>query len=168
MKTLQAQDIGLFELMVAIIIILLLVLSISKMNIDKKSVIDTVSFEMAKQNFSQNTSLIRAQWLMEGRPNTLEFSFYIDQKTVVDSQMFELSNTGWPLLKTNMNNACRSVWLEVNNLNANDNIEQYVQIKKVKKDNDIGCQFCDAVHNDACIVYSPYSGIKAISQNAAK
>jgi len=168
MKIPQAQDIGLFKFIVAIIIVLILIMSIGKMNIDKKSVIDEVSFEMAKQNFSQNTSLIRAQWLMEGRPQALTFDFYIDQDTVISSKLFELSKTGWPLLKNKFNNACKLVWLEVNNLNESDKIEQYVQIKKVKKDNDIGCQFCDAGRNEACIVYSPYSGIKTIFQKAAK
>jgi hypothetical protein len=159
-KTPQIQDMSLFEFIVAIIVVLLLILSISRMNIDKKGVIDEVNFEMAKQNFSQNASLIRAQWLLEGRPKTLVFNFYTNEVTISNNEYFELSTKGWPLINTQAVNACELVWFGVNNLTEADNIERYIQIKKVEKDNDIGCQFCDAGDNDTCIEYSPRYGIK--------
>lgn len=154
---------SLFEFIVAIIVVLLLILSISRMNLDKKGVIDEVNFEMAKQNFSQNASLIRAQWLLEGRPKTLEFNFYINEETISNSEYFELSPTGWVLVNIQVINACQLVWFSINNLTEADNIARYIHIKKIEKDNDIRCQFCDAGDNDTCIEYSPHYGIKAMS-----
>jgi hypothetical protein len=163
MKAAQIENVSLFEFIIAIVVVLLLIFSIATMNLDKKGVIDEVNFEMAKQNFSQNTSLIRAQWLLEGRPKTLTFSFYVNQDIVSNNRQFELSKLGWPLVNSNEIKACRQVWLSVNNLTDADNIERYVRIKKIEKNNDIGCQFCDASDNDTCIEYSPRYGLKTLA-----
>lgn len=163
MKAPQVQNVSLFEFIIAVIVVLLLILSISKMNLDKKSVIDEVNFEMAKQNFSQNTALIRAQWLIEGRPKTLKFDFYVNEKTISNSGYFELSKGGWPLINIKETNACQLVWFGVNNLQKTDNIEQFLRVKKIEKNNDIECQFCDAGNSESCIVYSSIYGINTTS-----
>lgn len=161
MKTANVQDLSLFEFIIAIIIVLFLIFAIANMNLNKKSVIDEVNFEMTKQNFSQNISLMRAQWLIEGRPSELSFNFYADREVISNTVIFSMSEQGWP----QTNNACRVFWIKTNNLDVNEDVAQYVTLdKSVKKTNDIECQFCDAGNNDSCIVYSSHYGMQTIQQ----
>lgn len=151
------QDLSLFEFIVAIIVVLVLILSIAKMNLDNKNVIDEVNFEMAKQNFGQNIALMRAQWLIEGRPASIAFNFYADRDTISETRDFALSTMGWPKVEQ----SCRALWIKSNNLDASEDLTHYILIKNLsKKMNDIECQFCDAGNDDSCIAYSSHYGMK--------
>lgn len=162
MGRVQVQDIRLFEFLVAIVVVLLLILAITQMNLGKKGVIDEVNFAMASQNFNQNASLIRAQWLIKGRPKQLGFDFFIDENTISRTRYFRLSNMGWPLVDNSGKQACHNLWSAINNLDNDENVSRYVKIKKLEKDNDIRCQFCDAGDNGTCIEYSAHYGVKTL------
>ena len=116
MKLVKVQDIRLFEFLIAIVVVLLLILFITKMNLSQKGIIDEVNFEMASQNFNQNASLIRAQWLIEGRPKELTFSFFVDRNTISNTRLFKLSNLGWPSIGHNNQKMCLALGLDINNL----------------------------------------------------
>ena len=163
MKLVKVQDIRLFEFLIAIVVVLLLILFITKMNLSQKGVIDEVNFEMASQNFNQNASLIRAQWLIEGRPKELTFSFFVDRNTISNTRLFKLSNLGWPSIDHNNQKMCLALWLDINNLDKNENVSHYVSVKKLTKNNDINCKFCDAGGNNSCIEYSERYGVKNVS-----
>lgn len=159
MAKFQVNDVSLFEFIIATSVVLLLILSIVNMNLGQKNVIDDVSFAMKKQNFEQNISLIRAQWLLEGRPQTFIFNFYSEQNKVSGESTFHLSKKGWPLILQNDIKSCSNLWHDVNNLSKKDQVEQSLIIKNVEIEGDNSCQFCDAGHSDTCITYSPRYGI---------
>ncbi|WP_435275791.1 hypothetical protein ACMAZF_01805 [Psychrobium sp. nBUS_13] len=160
MKSVKVQDIRLFEFLIAIVVVLLLILFITRMNLSQKGVIDEVNFAMASQNFNQNAALIRAQWLIKNRPKELAFNFFVDRYTISNTRLFKLSNLGWPIVDPNNENMCHTLWFDINNLDKNENVSRYVSIKKVTKNNDNRCQFCDAGDNNSCIEYSGRYGVK--------
>lgn len=166
MKSVKAQDIRLFEFLIAIVVVLLLIFFITRMNLSQKGVIDEVNFEMAKQNFDHNASLIHAQWLLEGRPSSMDFKFYIDRNTVKNTRLFHLTRRGWPLVDKQDDSACYNLWFDINNVEASENISHYLSVKKIEKSNDISCQFCDAGDNNTCIEYSGLSGVNSVAQTA--
>lgn len=169
MKKFSSQDISLFKFIIAVTVVLILIMAIVNMNLSQKSVIDEVSFSMAKQNFNQNTGLIRAQWLLEGRPKSLIFNFYMDENNISGKKTFNISNKGWPLIAASLviqdnENACHTLWRSVNNLKQDENIQEYLVVKYSEKDSnnkkrDISCHFCDVNNNDNCIKYSSYYGV---------
>lgn len=159
MTKLQVNDIQLFKFITAVSVVLLLIFSIVNMNLGQKKVIDDVNFSMQKQNFEHNISLIRAQWLLEGRPQTFIFNFYSDQHKISNERTFQLSQKGWPLILQKDSQSCNNLWHDVNNLNEKSHVEQYLKIKRLNIEGDKSCQFCDVGNSQACITYSSRYGI---------
>ncbi|MDP2560860.1 hypothetical protein [Psychrobium sp. 1_MG-2023] len=160
MKKVTIESLGLFEFLVAIIVVLLLIMSTVSLQLGQQNTIHQVSFAMNKQNFNQNISLIKTQWLIEGRPKQLDFTFYGAQQEVLNSATFNMSKQGWASINQRHESLfCRELWAKVTNTDAYDNKSKQLVIKKQQKEDDIVCQFCDAENSEECFEYSINHGV---------
>jgi len=155
MKTNEGQRIGLIEILVTIILLLLLISGIVSLNNENKSAINSLSFDMQQQNFQQNAALMKSQWLLEGRPQEIQFSFFNQNQDVSNQVSFMMSELGWPMLQDKGSQTyCQDTLANITNMPFNDEQKLVFKITKVQKDDDITCHFCDAGNNDKCFRYS--------------
>ena len=75
------QGYSLMGMLISIILILLLIGGIVGLNNKHSRTIDSVNFEMLQQNFLQTIALIKSQWLLDGRPASLQYKFYDQDQT---------------------------------------------------------------------------------------
>lgn len=160
MSRITIDNLGLFEFLVAVIVVLLLIMSTLKLQLGQQNTIEQVSFAMNKQNFNQNIALIKTQWLIEGRPRRLDFTFYGTQKETLNSAHFLMNKHGWASLEASEPQLfCRELWARVTNTDMHDDASKQLVIKKQQKEDDIVCQFCDAENSEECFEYSINHGV---------
>ena len=92
MVKINSQNNELFRFVVIISLVLLMILFITRAYLSNKPAVDAVEFSMRQHNFSQTVSLIRGQWLLEGRPSSVDYSFYNNQGNVVKQLIFWYQN----------------------------------------------------------------------------
>jgi len=155
MKKLANQPLGLIGILISVIMILLLVNGIVTLNNKNQATLNSLTFEMQQQNFQQNAALIKSQWFLEGRPKHVLFSFFDENEAVANQVLFTVSKTGWPKLKNNEEvKYCQHLLEKVTNIAFSAEHKEIFIVTKMKKEDDITCQFCDAVNNEKCFNYS--------------
>ena len=80
MAKFKVGDIALFEMLIAVTVIIVLVMATVSMMMGQPSTLDSISFDMSKQNFSKNVAIINSQWLLEGRPVEFVFNVFNENK----------------------------------------------------------------------------------------
>ncbi len=161
MAKFKVGDIALFEMLIAVTVIIVLVMATVSMMMGQQSTLDSISFAMSKQNFSKNVAIINSQWLLEGRPVELVFNVFDANKennkqaVVTQSTVLTMSKAGWPSLTDKQQpNYCKVLWATISNLSIDEDVIKNLIVKKEQKNDDIVCQFCDADINNACLTYS--------------
>lgn len=164
MKSINVKDPGLFRFIMVMVVMLLLILFVIRAYLDNRATIDSVNFEMEQHNFIKTLSLIRVQWLLEGRPATVEYVFFDQSNQVNNSRVFEMSRVGWAGLDGKPQaNYCLEFWSAVINVAPNEAAQKMIFEMKYQKEDDILCQICDAKQQDSCIEYSTQSGISGFN-----
>ena len=154
------SSVGLFRLIIVIILMLLIIIFVMKAYFNNKPIVDAVNFEMEQRNFTHTLSLIKAQWLLEGRQSEVEFVFFDQHGEVKNSQIFKVSNLGWPSINnTKQSKYCLALWATVINVEVNEASVRVLTRANHHKNGDIECQICDATSSASCLTYSTLSGI---------
>ena len=161
MVKINSQNNELFRFVVIISLVLLMILFITRAYLSNKPAVDAVEFSMRKHNFSQTVSLIRGQWLLEGRPSSVDYSFYNNQGNVVKTTNFLVSKSGWPSVGLSTNkDYCDVLWRTIINLEPENVKNVTIVAIQSKKSDDIVCQICDANEHVTCFDYSAKFGIQ--------
>jgi len=155
MKIKIGQRLGLFEILATVVLILLLVGGLVSVTTNNRAAINSLSFDMQQQNFLQNAALIKSQWLLEGRPKQLLFSFFDESESVSNQVLFSMSEMGWPVLVNQTSvTYCRELLAKVTNIPLDNEQRLIFKVTKVQKEDDITCHFCDAGDSEKCFNYS--------------
>jgi|GEM_PF-1994565 len=155
-------DTGLFRLVIIVLMMLLLVFFINKSYLKNRETIESVNFELEQQNFIKTVALVNGQWLLEGRPRTVTFSFYDQGNKVGRRQNFAMSKFGWPSLPAaRQANYCLDLWAAVINVDAAEAKQKIITQINYHKEDDIYCQICDGNQQDVCLTYSTKTGISS-------
>ena len=155
-------DTGLFRLVIVVLMMLWLVFFINKSYLKNRETIESVNFELEQQNFIKTVALINAQWLLEGRPSTVTFSFYDQGNKAGILREFAMSKFGWPsLLAANKASYCLDLWSVVINVDPAEAEKKILTRINYHKQDDIYCQICDGNQQDVCLTYSTKSGISS-------
>lgn len=154
------EDSGLFRFVIVIVLILLLIFSVIKLYLANQPSVESVNHEMQKQSFINTLSLIRGQWLLEGRPSDLEFSFYDNQDNVINTTKFNMSSLGWASIDDNRQlDYCRLLWAAIINVAPQDTEKNTFISDKSHKNDDNVCRICDGKQRQQCLEYSTTAGI---------
>lgn len=151
----------LFRLVVLVSLVLLIVMFIIRAYLSNKHTVDSVNFSMQQQNFFQTVSLVRGQWLLEGRPRSVEYIFYNEQGNANKTTTFEVSKSGWPSIgKPRNSNYCDVLWTTIINTEPENVKNVTIVTVHSKKIDDIVCQICDANEHLRCFEYSAKFGVQ--------
>jgi len=160
MKRLNQLDSGLFRFVIAVFMMLMLIFFINKSYLNNKQTIDSVNFELEQQNFIKTLALVNGQWLLEGRPRSVDFSFHDQDNKLGHSRVFAMSTFGWPSLGVSPDaNYCLRLWSAVINVDQAQAAQKIFSTTKFDKDDDIRCKICDVKQQDSCLTYSTKTGI---------
>ena len=141
MAKLKVGDVGLFEILVAVTVLIILVMATVNMRMKQQDTFDEVSFAMSKQNFTQNVAIIKGQWLLEGRPSQLQFNLFAQDNSITDNSLIItntttllMSKNGWPsLIDSNQAQYCKVLWATISNLSLDADVIKNLIVKKEQK-----------------------------------